>query len=41
MPVHGVPSQKGDMHVKQIIRLPIKLSEGDKVILKKLFNFGK
>ena len=41
MPLHGVPSQKGDMHVKHIVRLPIKLSEGDKEILKKLFNLGK
>ncbi len=41
MPIHGVPSQKGDMHVKQIIRLPNKINDGDKEILRKLFKLGK
>lgn len=41
MPMHNFPSQKGDLHVKFIIKLPTKLNEKDKEILKKLFSLGK
>ena len=41
MPVHNFPYQKGDLHVKYIIKLPTKLSDKDKDLLRKLFSLSK
>lgn len=38
MPVHNFPSQKGDLHVKFVIRLPSKINEKDKELLRKIFS---
>eukprot|EP00331_Platyophrya_macrostoma_P006784 CAMPEP_0176424888 /NCGR_PEP_ID=MMETSP0127-20121128/11088_1 /TAXON_ID=938130 /ORGANISM="Platyophrya macrostoma, Strain WH" /LENGTH=350 /DNA_ID=CAMNT_0017805997 /DNA_START=32 /DNA_END=1084 /DNA_ORIENTATION=- len=38
MPIHGVPSQFGDMHVRFIVELPKKLTQADKEILEKVFE---
>ena len=41
MPTHNFPSQKGDLHVKFIVKLPTKLNDKDKELLKKIFSLGK
>lgn len=37
MPIHGVPSQFGDLYVRFIVELPKKLSQSDRELLEKVF----
>jgi DnaJ-class molecular chaperone len=38
MPFHNVPSTFGDLHVKFVVKLPKKLTQKDKDLLKKIFD---
>jgi len=38
MPIHNMPSSFGDLHVKFAVKLPKKLTQKDKDLLKKIFD---
>jgi len=38
MPVHQMPTEFGDMHVKFVTKLPKKLTQKDKELLLKIFD---
>jgi len=41
MPLHNVPAYNGDLHVKFLVKLPKKLTNKDKDLLKKIFDEWK
>jgi DnaJ-class molecular chaperone len=38
MPQHNYPSQKGDLFIKLNVRLPERLSEAEKELVRQLFE---